>query len=352
MELKVLRFIILLGIIFCETDLLRSKYLTYDMINDIDKLSKYERKARIIFDNYEKAKFYQYVAFIYYEKYLELVEELNSLDRHFYHVFTNYKSEKIYYQIDKALIAPGIQNDFYPILFDESSKIEVKLFRAKADMFEKQYREYLNYFNEKNKIYQNNLGKIKKNKAVENTRMDEKKFFDDYKDFIANVEKINDDNISSFEVTYNEDLIKNISFNGKHRSKREFYYDENLQYLLKTIDFTNEKKTIQTDYNINLNQIDFFNYISKDLNEDLDLDKYGNYSITTYNEFGKITEITYFSSNKSIIGVISREFEEDFLKLSSEKWFLGNYKKIIRKFKNIFEPRTGKNILIEEKYKR
>ena len=129
MKLIVFKIIITFGLIFSETDLL-DKYLTNDMINNLEKLSKYKRKAKIIFDDFEKAKFYQYVAFVYYEKYLELVDELNSLDKRFYYVFTNYKSEEIYYEIEQLVNPPGIQNDF-AILFDENSDIEIKLFKLK-----------------------------------------------------------------------------------------------------------------------------------------------------------------------------------------------------------------------------
>lgn len=351
MKLIVFKIIITFGLIFSETDLLRSKYLTNDMINNLEKLGKYKRKAKIIFDDYEKAKFYQYVAFVYYEKYLELVDELNSLDKHFYYVFTNYKSEKIYYEIEQSVNPPGIQNDFYPILFDENSDIEIKLFQAKADMFEKQYREYLIYFNEKNKIYLNKLGKIKKNISHNNKVIDKSKFFENYKAFIANLENIDYDDVNSLEVKYKNDLVSEISFEGKYLNSREFYYEENSKNLLKTIDIKDGKIILQTDYNINLNHVEFFNYIKNEFYEDIDLDKYGCFSKSFYNEFGKVVEITYFSPNKNIIGIISREFQQDFLKLNIENWYLGDNERIVRSFKNTFNPQLNENILIEEKYK-
>ena len=45
-----------------ESKLLRSKYLTEQMISDVGELDKYEKKARVILSKYEKAKFYQIVA--------------------------------------------------------------------------------------------------------------------------------------------------------------------------------------------------------------------------------------------------------------------------------------------------
>ena len=80
--------IIILSFIFSGSDLLRSKYLTQDMINDIEKLDDYNKNARKIRDEYERAKFYQIIAYTYYGKYEKLVLELESLDRHYYSLFT------------------------------------------------------------------------------------------------------------------------------------------------------------------------------------------------------------------------------------------------------------------------
>ena len=74
---------LLLGVVLPESELLRSKYLTEDMIQDIERLNQYNKKAKLIFNKYEKAKFYQIVAYTYYLKYQQLTEELNSLERQY-----------------------------------------------------------------------------------------------------------------------------------------------------------------------------------------------------------------------------------------------------------------------------
>ena len=64
---------LLISSVYCESALLRSKYLKDKMIEDISELDKYERVARRIFNRYEIAKFYQMVAYVYSEKYEDLV---------------------------------------------------------------------------------------------------------------------------------------------------------------------------------------------------------------------------------------------------------------------------------------
>ena len=91
--MKYLILIFLVSFIYSESDLLRSKYLTQNMIDNIEELDKYNRKARLIFNKYEKAKFYQIVAFTYHLKYQDLVEELNSLERQYFSIITSYNPE-------------------------------------------------------------------------------------------------------------------------------------------------------------------------------------------------------------------------------------------------------------------
>ena len=112
-------------------------------------LYNYNKTARRIFNKYEKAQFYQMVAYTYYLKYEGLVKELKSLDRHYYSLFNYYIQNIDYSSIEKEVKVPGVQNDFVPILFGENSSINIRLFKAQAKMFKKQYHDYLDYFNHK-----------------------------------------------------------------------------------------------------------------------------------------------------------------------------------------------------------
>ena len=62
MKFCLLIIFIISSIFFADSKLLRSKHLTQEMVNDIQELDKYEKKAKRIFNKYEKAKFYQIVA--------------------------------------------------------------------------------------------------------------------------------------------------------------------------------------------------------------------------------------------------------------------------------------------------
>ena len=340
------------SIFFAESKLLRSKYLTEDMVSDIQELDKYEKKAKRIFNKYEKAKFYQIIAYTYYEQYRNLVDELESLDRHYYYVFSNYEAEELFSSIDSQVISPGVQNDFTPILFEENSDINIKLFKAKAGMFKKQYHDYLNYFNQKISMYNNKFNEVKKNILAQMKSVKQNKIYSDYKSFLLDIESIDRNIENELNVIFNEELISEIIWPYNDYYKRKFYYHEDSKQISKTVDFKNQKRILETDYNIDTNQDDFLSFIILNNSSSLtSLEDYGVYSIQEYNNFEKVTKITYYSIGNETIGVIVREFEEDFLKLTSEKWYIGNYNRKIREFNSIFDPKSDKYIWIEEKYK-
>ena len=350
MKFYVVIIFIFFNIFFGESKLLRSKYLTEEMIGDVGELDKYEKKARVIFSKYEKAKFYQIVAYTYYEKYIDLVQELESLDRHYYYVFSNYDAENSLELIDSEVNSPGIQNDFTPILFEENSKINIKLFKAKVGLFKKQYYSYLNYFNKKIKMYNNELSQIKK-KADDKIRLyDSNKIFSDYKSFLLNQENIDKNFDNELIVVYSEDIILEISWPNKNY-KRIFIYRDNSNQISKTIDSKDGKLLLETNYDIIFNDDVFLTFLkSNNISLD-DYEDYGIYSIQKYNDFEKVEKITYYSINNKVIGVIVREFEEDFLKLISENWYIGEYSRKIREFNNIFEPKSSKYIWVEKEYR-
>ena len=340
------------SVFFAESKLLRSKYLTQEMVGDIQELDKYEKKAKKIFNKYEKAKFYQVIAYTYYEEYINLVNELESLDRHYYYVFSNYEAEELYSSIDLKVASPGVQNDFTPILFEENSDINIKLFKAKAGMFKKQYYGYLNYFNQKVSVYSNQLSNIKKNTLVQLKSSKQNKIYSDYKNFLLDIESIDRDIENELNVIFNEELITEIIWPYNDYYKRKFYYYKDSNQISKTVDFKKQKRILETDYNIDINQNDFLSFIILNNNISItSLENYGVYSVQEYNNFEKVTKITYYSIGNEIIGVIVREFEEDFLKLISEKWYIGDYNRKVREFNSIFDPKSDKYIWIEKKYK-
>ena len=350
MKFYILIIFIIFNVLFGESKLLRSKYLTEQMIGDVEELDKYEKKARVIFSKYEKAKFYQIVAYTYYEKYSDLVQELESLDRHYYYVFSNYDAENLLGLIDSEINSPGIQNDFTPILFEENSKINIKLFKAKAGLFKKQYYDYLNYFNKKIKMYNNKLSQVKKKADDKIRSYDSNKIFSDYKSFLLNYENIDENLYNDLIVVYSEDIISEISWPNKNY-KRIFIYNDNSNQISKTIDSKDGKLLLETNYDIMFNDDIFLTFLRSN-NISLDnYEDYGIYSIQKYNNFEKVEKIIYYSINNKIIGVIVREFEEDFLKLISENWYIGEYSRKIREFNNIFEPKSSKYIWVEKEYR-
>ena len=339
----------LLSMFLADSDLLRSKYLTQDMIEDVEDLDKYERKAIRIFNKYEKAKFYQIVAYTYYNNYKSLVEELESLDRHYYYVFSDYNAEKIFNNIDSSIKTPGVQNKFSPILFDDKTEINIKLFKAKAKMFKRQYYDYLDYFNEKVGLYTRKLLEIKKETSRNKSLVTYDKSYNDYYNFLLDIESIDRNIEDELVVKLNKDeLISKIVWAGQKYYEREFYYFKNSDQISKTVDFKNGKIMFETNYNFDISKNNFIQFVSVNDMLDNELKEYGNYSITEYNDFEKEFKITYYSINNSIIGIITREFEEDFLKLINENWYIGSYNKKVREFNRIFEPENGKYIWTEK----
>ena len=351
MKFYFLIIFIISSVFLAESKLLRSKYLTKEMIDNIEELDKYEKKAKRIFNKYEKAKFYQIVAHTYYNKYTDLVNELESLDRHYYYVFSNYDAEKLFIDIDTEIKSPGIQNEFVPILFENDSSLNIKLFKAKAGLFKKQYYDYLHYFNQKVSIYSNKFREIRNSTLSQLESANYSKIYNDYKNFLLNIESIDRNIDDELNVIFNQGLISEIIWPYNDYYNRKFYYYENSNRISKTIDSRNQKKISETAYDINVNQDDFLQFIIlKDILP-TEFEKYGTYSIKEYNTFEKVFKITYYSINNKIIGVIIREFEEDFLKLISENWYIGNHSKKIREFNSIFDPKSDKYIWVEKQYK-
>ena len=351
MKFYFLIIVVISGLIVAESKLLRSKHLTQDMIDNIEELDKYEKKARRIFNKYEKAKFYQIVAYTYYDSYNSLVSELESLDRHYYYIFSNYDAEELFSSIDMQVTSPGVQNEFTPILFEENSTINIKLFKAKASMFKKQYHDYLNYFNQKVGIYNNKFKEIKRINFGQIESSNHNKIYNDYKSFLLDIESIDRKIEDELNVIFDGKQILEIIWPYSNHYKRKFYYFEDSMQLIKTIDFRNQKKILETDYNINYAEDDFLSFIKSNNILHTPLEEYGTYSVQEYNNFEKVSKKTYYLINNKIIGVIVRDFEEDFLKLISEKWYIGNYNRKVREFNSIFDPKSDKYIWIEEKYK-
>ena len=352
--MKRILLIITISFVFMESDLLKSKYLTDKMIDNIEELDNYDKTARRIFSKYERAQFYQVIAYTYYIKYQDLVEELKSLDRHYYSLFSRYIKNIDYSLIEKKLKAPGVQSEFVPILFEEKSSINIRLFKTQAKMFKNQYYDYLKYFNDKIELCNNKLIELQQsNKNNNQNAKNYNKVYSDYRDFLLELETIDIDKEGNLKVkTNSNNLISEISWiikNQKH--KREYYYLDDSENINKTVDFKDGKILLDINYNIDLKEDIFFNFIISNQISDLSLIDYGNYSVTNYNDFFKPIKITYYSINNDVLGYIIKNYEQENLSLISEIWYIGDYNKKIREFEVAFDPNTNKNKWIENRYR-
>jgi hypothetical protein len=326
------------------------------MINNIEELDNYSKIARKIFSKYERAKFYQAISYNYYIKFQDLVSELKSLDRHYYSIFSRY-IENINYNdlIEKNLKTPGVQNQFSPILFEEKSDINIRLFKTQARMFKNQYHDYLNYFNKKVSLCNNILVELQQatNDANNIEAKNYIKIYNDYRDFLISSETIDIDKDGILRANINSNnLISEISWKMNNQEhKRIYQYLNNSENINKTFDYKNGKIILETNYNINWEEDIFFNYIISNQISDLSVINYGNYSVTSFNDFLKPVKITYYSINNNILGCIIKDFEEQNLSLISEVWYIGDYNKKIREFEISYDPKTHKNKWIENRYR-
>jgi len=338
-----------------DSDLLQSRYLTDNMIDNIEELDNYNKIAQKIFSKYERAKFYQVVSYTYYIKFQNLVKELESLDRHYYSLFSQYIENINYSLIEKELRNPGVQTEFVPILFEEKSNINIRVFKTQAKMFKNQYHDYLNYFNNKIELCNNKLIELQQaDKHAQNIEAKNYiKIYDDYRDFLLELETIDINNEGTLNVEINSNnLISEISWKiNDQEYKREYQYLNKSEDINKTFDFKNSKIILETNYNINWEKDVFFNFIISNQISDLSLISYGNYSVTNYNDFLKPIKTTYYSINNNILGYIIKNFEEEHLSLISEVWYIGDSNKKIREFEISFDPNTNKNKWIENRYR-
>ena len=340
--MRFLFFIIFVCLLYPESELLRSKYLSQDMIDNIEKLDKYNNKARFILNKYEKAKFYQIVAFTYYLKYKDLIEELNSLERQYFSIISRYDAD-FDFSVFNNISIPKIKNTFSPILFSEQSEIKIRLFKAKAGLFEKQYHEYLDYFNEKVRLLSTMLKEAKENKFNNDNSVKINKVYDNYSNFISDIES--DDSLdSNINMVMENDLIKEINWIDKGVNfKKQFFYLEESE-LDRIIDYKNEVKIMETMYDID---DDFIHYII-DNKFIRNISGHGNYAINFFNKFDNIYKTVYYSANGEIIGSIQFDFKEN-LELLSESWYIGDNRKKIKEFREIYDPKTHRYITIEER---
>lgn len=334
---------LLLGIVLPESELLRSKYLTEDMIQDIERLNKYNKKAKLIFNKYEKAKFYQIVAYTYYLKYQQLTEELNSLERQYFEIIRSYNpnfNSSPFYEIP----IPKMNNVFSPILFSENSEIKIRMFKSKAGLFEKQYQEYQDYFNLKIATLKDMLEKSKINeidKSLINAQLNVQ--YDNYSDLILGVES-KKELVSNINSIIKDDLVQQITwYENKLYCKKDFLYTKK-NNLYKTIDYREGLKTNETLYNIDDNFINYIigNKLTKNINSN------DNYVISFYNEFGKIYKRIYYSISGEIIGSILFKFKEN-LELVNEIWYIGDSRTKIREFRQVYDPKIQKYITTDDR---
>ena len=339
--------IISLNFIFSESALLRSKYLTDDMASNIEELDKYEKVARRVFNKYEKAKFYQIVAYTYHLKYENLAKELESLERQYQILLQDYSSE-INLDFLKDNEFAGIQNAFVPILFSEDDNISIKLFKAKAGMFKKQYHEYNLYFNQKVNLYNKKLNQIKRPRLI-NVYTDQKKIYDDYMQFILNQESYNSEQPTLNTILDENNLISQINWSQEDvLFKRDFDYLSLEGDIKKTIDSKNNKIILETIYDVNIEEDDFISFL---INEDIEhnFDYNGIFYNQYYNNLNEVFKIVYYSSSGNIIGCILKFFEEE-LKLVGENWYIEGCEKKIKELKNVYDPKTHKYIWLESKF--
>ncbi|MAV65247.1 MAG: hypothetical protein CMG00_08670 [Candidatus Marinimicrobia bacterium] len=338
---------LLINLGFSEFDLLRSKYLTDDMVLDISKLDKYPKIARKIFNKYEKAKFYQMIAYTYYIKYQDLTNELESLEKQFQVLIQEY-SDEVNLDFLKNNESAGIQNEFVPILFSEDDSFSIKLFKAKAGMFKKQYHEYRGYFNQKINLYNKELKELRNSKMVDLNNSNQK-IYDDYNQFILNQEssKYNEPGLNT--IFNDDELINEINwYSDESFFQRKFYYTKVNNNIKMTVDYKDNSIVLETVYIFDISDDRFLSFLMNEKN-DVNFDSNGIFYNKYYNKFNQLFKTVYYQANGNIIGCILNFFEEE-LKLVGENWYIDDCQNKIREFKNKYDPKTQKYIWLESKY--
>ena len=341
---------IIFNFIFSESNLLRSEFLTNEMIEDFNKLDRYERVARKIFNKYEKAKFYQIVAYTYSEKYESLVIELALLEKQYVSVMANYSKDADFSFIDNMPNA-AIKNDFTPILFSKDSDINVKLFKAKAALFKKQYHNFVAHFNIRLNIFEKELGKVKGLHSQSKIKSNYNKIYNGFESFILDYESYNKNKDSFVTVIDSNNMLVEINWIENGESfKRKFEYFDNSHDIKKTIDYHAEEIIIEVDYDIQSDE--FISYLKNhsDSYGNISYINVGNFLVKYYNPLKKIFKIKYFFSNGEVFGCIVKNFEEE-LELIDEIWYIDDCETKVRELKNMYDPKTNKKMLLETYFK-
>ena len=336
--------------VFSESDLLRSQFLTDEMISDVYKLDKYEKVARKIFNKYEKAKFYQMVAYVYSEKYESLVIELDLLEKQYMSIMDTYSDDVDFSFIDN-MPDVGIKNEFTPILFSENTSINVKLFKAKAGLFKKQYHEFIEYFNIRLNIFEGELNQVKTLNSSVHVPSDYNKIYSGYESFVLDSESYDQNRDSFVTVLDTNNMLVEMNWVKDSISfKREFEYFDDSSNIKRTIDYQDEKPVIEVNYDIQSDE--FIEYLVNEVyyNEHISYLNLGNFSVKYFNSLNKPFKIRYFFASGNVFGCIIRNFEEE-LELIDEIWYIGDCERKVREQKNRYDPKTNKKMLFETHFK-
>ena len=135
--------------------------------------------------------------------------------------------------------------------------------------------------------------------------------------------------------------MQNVTLSGAGKTTTSTSFDDELDRI---IDYKNEVKIMETMYDID---DDFIHYII-DNKFIRNISGHGNYAINFFNKFANIYKTVYYSANGEIIGSIQFDFKEN-LELLSESWYIGDNRKKIKEFREIYEPKTHRYITIEER---
>ena len=341
---------IIFNFIFSESDLLRSQFLTNEMINNVYDLDKYEKTVRKIFNKYEKAKFYQIVSYTYSQKYESLVAELNLLEKQYMSVMNTYSDDVNFSFIDNMPDA-AIKNEFTPILFSENARINVKLFKAKAALFKKQYHEFVEHFNIRLNIFERELSRVKKLHNSPDNPSNYSKIYNGYESFILNSESYSKNKDSFISILDTNNIL--VEFNWVENNiffKREFQYFNNSSDIKRTIDYQDEKAIVEVNYDIGSDE--FVDYLMNKVNynDGIPYIDEGNFSVKYFNRLNKPFKIKYFFASGEVFGCIIKNYQEE-LELIDEIWYIDDCETKVRELKNIYDPKTNKKILFETHFK-
>ena len=314
------------------------------------RLLEFEKIAKAIDEEFDKARFYNFIA-------NEINTRMKEHDEKFYSSEATYLEEIS--KIEKDLIlTPYKFTDDRPSFDYEHLSAEITyesidddIHHIQATLVKGQFKQVYEYYRKRLDNYKSYLGALRelKNCREIRNRDNQVQYFSDFPQLHRGVKLLIEASDDEGTLKVNRDVLGKVRYidwqskeDGKIKGRREYEYFNN-GLLAKLTDRIESKVVFETIYGNNNIAEHFFDYL---FSPGFIPHDYNFFTEIYYDGLSKPVAYKFVTHANHVIGTIYREYDEKD-HLIKETWCKGETSKILREFSSIFDPATGDYKLIE-----